>query len=533
MARSLLYRTNLSYANLQNTQWDESHQWEFSAAIAAIAYNPCRSWLAVSQGQVIEFRHIGTGEVFELKSESKVMSLSFSADGHLLASGHFDGAVWLWDLDKRQARTHWLAAHGDYEEYKRSLHQYGCSVWHGEHVRVNSVSLSSDGLILAVGSDDKSVQLRDVSSGQKVGNLVGHGHSVNGVFFSTANNRILVSGGNDHTVRVWDVTSLKSLDDRPLGEHSGVVRTVACDEKGATVASGCGDRIVRLWDVSTRKALGEPLREHEGVVTRVSFSRGGRILASGSEDKNVRLWDVSTPKSLGNPLMGHNEGVTTIAFSPDGLILASRSTDKSVRLWDMNSQLTSRKLITGHNEGVMAISFSPNGCTLASGGRDKIVRLWDIVIRRASGEAHRGHSDGVNNVLFSPDSRFLISGDWDGTVRFWKLKYQKASGVSFIESLVTALSFIPDSRTPASGEGIARLRNVDSPTFKRRKRGLPGNWWDPGHWPSIGALLPIEYCSTAPAVSSVSPDGRILAAAEGDGSLRLWNASSHKALGQR
>ncbi|MFG1825882.1 WD40 repeat domain-containing protein, partial [Microbispora bryophytorum] len=103
---------------------------------------------------------------------------------------------------------------------------------------------------------------------------------------------------------------------------------------GRILASGGNDGTVRLWDVATRKQIGALLTGHTNSVNSVAFSPDGRILASGGNDGTVRLWDVATRKQIGAPLAGHTNSVDSVTFSPDGRILASGG-DGIIRLWDV------------------------------------------------------------------------------------------------------------------------------------------------------------------------------------------------------
>jgi WD40 repeat protein len=226
----------------------------------------------------------------------------------------------------------------------------------------------------------------------------------------SADGKLLASGMDDHTVRLWSTKDWKLLCTLK-GPHTDYLRDLAFSPDGKHLASSWTDGTVKLWDVeavsrqgatevttaycSLRKPNPTAINRYmnsnsdifgKEVVEGVAFSPDGNLLAScGYRDNCVRLWDVKDKKLL-HTLKGHKTSVHSVAFSPDGKLLASGSgggwsgkskKDCTVRLWEVEGWKLLRTL-EQHQKAITKLAFSPDGHLLASGSMDHTVRLWGV-----------------------------------------------------------------------------------------------------------------------------------------------------------
>ncbi|MEJ5276285.1 MAG: hypothetical protein WHU94_10275 [Thermogemmata sp.] len=209
-----------------------------------------------------------------------------------------------------------------------------------------------------------------VGQAQRV--LAGHQNYVYRVAASR-DGRVVVSGGGDGQVLVWDGKS-GELRHR-LREHKGEVYGVAVSGDGGVVVSVGRDGQVLVWDGKSGE-LRHRLAEHKGVVHGVSVSSDGKVVVSGGGDGQVLVWD-GVRGQLRHRLEGHKGWVRCVSVSGDGGVVVSGGDDGEVWVWDgVRGQLRHR--LEGHRGWVKCVSVSGDGGVVVSGGEDKAVRVWKV-----------------------------------------------------------------------------------------------------------------------------------------------------------
>ena len=316
--------------------------------------------------------------------DDNLESLAMSPDGKVLAVGGYDGSLYLWDLQAEKELIQWQA------------HSW----------RTIAVSFSPDGRTLASASTDNDVRLWDAKSGQEIATLSGSraiSFSLDGSMFAhrTAATSIAIRDSSGSGIRTIE------------NAHEVGVGCVVFSPDGASLASGGWDSKVRVWDVST----GTLQKELPGEVWiwRIDWSPNGNYLATGDVNGGVHIWNATSGK-LHKKIVEHATTIGSLRFSPDGKWLSIGSSDSTASICDVESGQTSKKLL-GHFGEIHSVIFTPTGDQLLTGAGDGKVKRWRL--DHADVDDVLDHPGAVTSTSFSQDGQSLVTSCVDGKIRVW------------------------------------------------------------------------------------------------------------------
>jgi WD40 repeat protein len=517
------------------------------------------------------------------KTDKPIKTLAFRPDGKFLAVGSDDGILRVVATDtgkivytspSRNARIEKVAyssngkmialgdSAGQVAVYAPELpNPLAMAVQGVDLGEVLGVAFTADnGAVFTCGRDQKArLTAGPKPDGTSAGNtatrlrdFLGHSGAVTCLAVNPGGDS-LITGGEDKSVRVWEVASGKQL--RSFQGHLTKVTAVATRPDGQQIASGSEDGAIRIWDIGTADDH-KALTEASDSLWAVAFSPNGKRVAAAGADKAIRVYNPETGQ-LEATLAGAKAAITSLAFFSDSNRLASVGGDKSVTIWDVDKKQVVNQL-TGHDSAILSVAVSEDGKLLVTGSADSTVRgfapedtkpLWTwkgrpavcavaihkggktvaagladgtLVMLNASGSSVKeiatqaAHVAGVSCLAFSPDGLRLASVGGDGAVRIWSIAANGAAtplarfegqarpGSVTGYSPLTGVAFSPDGRFVAAvgADSVVRLWDVET---KSEVRGLRG------HTDWITAV-------------AFSPDGRFVASVgvEQDRALRIF-----------
>ncbi len=259
-----------------------------------------------------------------------------------------------------------------------------------------ALALSTDGTLAAGGAADGRVQLFTASDG---GRLTAAGPSLqvgDGVVQSLAfspDGSVLAVGGNDQTIHLWDVSDPAHPQELLTTEDTGgQVYALDFGPDGRLLAAGTTAGEILLWDISDPRhaTLLTTFGGDDGYVFGVRFSPDGSVLATAGAGRVVSLWDVADPRhptEIGSPLSGPTNDIEAIRFDRTGDRLAAVSDDGVVWIWD-TSDITAPEIWARLHaaSGILyATDFSPDGTHLVAAGSSQLVWDWSVDVDDAIG----------------------------------------------------------------------------------------------------------------------------------------------------
>lgn len=307
-----------------------------------------------------------------------------------------------------------------------------------------------------------------------------------------------VLSGDGALIRLWDIDIPKNRVQclRVFKGHVSAVLALSFAKNGRFAVSGGNDGTIRIWDVESGCCI-RTLEGHEDAVTGLSLDSSESRIASCSIDKTVRIWSfdpigvrafsfsLSFPRSA-SELHGDQVSFRDLMNKADA-VMSANNYSRAYQMLKQARQLTG---FTGRREATDRIfRCAVQGSARRSGLSSKLLR-GELKIRVAGGVgAVRVSSDGTR-IAFG--DRGGNVGTYDITKGIWgnclQLHKGPVSSINWISGpssyLVTSATCVSDAR-PADGEPIRLWSSLVS-----RKIGGYGQPGDSVHYVAFADSVP-------------------------------------------
>jgi histone-binding protein RBBP4 len=211
-------------------------------------------------------------------------------------------------------------------------------------------------------------------------------------------NELLLTGGEDLTVALWDLSKNTSTPTRTYQNNTAIVNDLSWSYGIPTLFGSVSDDLsIQLIDI--RSDSSDPLLQiqkgHNDVINAIEFNAvQPNLFVTGSADNLVHVWDLRYLDKPLRKLYGHNNAITNLKFNPEqGNLLASASQDRRIHIWDLNkinesfveddylkNDIEDPTLVFihgGHSATITEFDWVSGAVnTIISAGEDSLIQVW-------------------------------------------------------------------------------------------------------------------------------------------------------------
>ncbi|MFT3744616.1 MAG: protein kinase [Pyrinomonadaceae bacterium] len=301
-----------------------------------------------------------------------------------------------------------------------------------------NADFSPDGRLLTTVSNDNIVRTWDVASRSIVSQTEKFQGAWKAAYFPDSKRvAVTASSASNPVVKVFDAGTSSEL--LTISGHTKRVRAVDVSPNGKLIATGSQDRTVRVWDAETgtelhKFELGTSDRGRE--IADVQFSSdGGKLIVAGFELLGVidtKNWQIREMDIKELTEKGVNLFSWKLAIAPSQQTIALGNWNGEVILIDANT-LKLERIFRNHQSNVKSLAFSPDGKTLATSSWDRTVKFIDLTSFEVVNEL-KGHFAGIHELAYSPTGNVLMTAGGDFSVNLWDAAAVGRSNAIFLNS---------------------------------------------------------------------------------------------------
>ncbi|KAL7614486.1 hypothetical protein Lser_V15G04995 [Lactuca serriola] len=334
-------------------------------------------WDSFSDGTCKRTLHQHTDYVTCLASSEK--------NSNIVASGGLGGEVFIWDLEAAVTPV-----------IKNTETPAVTDSSNG-----NSMPITS---LRAVSSSNGITSLTNTPQGYVPISAKGHKESVYALAMNDTGT-LLVSGGTEKVVRVWDSRSGSKM--MKLRGHTDNIRALLIDSTGRFCLSGSSDSMIRLWDLGQQRCV-HSYAVHTDSVWALATTPTFSHVYSGGRDLSLYLTDLSTRDSL--LLCTKEHPIQQLSLDDDGIWVAT--TDSSVDRWP-SEHLNPEKLFQRGGSFLAGnLSFSRARASLEGSTPVPVYKAPTLTI------------DGIPGIVqheILNNRRHVLTKDNGGSVKLWEI----------------------------------------------------------------------------------------------------------------
>src|SRR3990172_4156760 len=312
---------------------------------------------------------------------------------------------------------------------------------------IDALDVSSDGLYVVTGGNDRSVRIWDLAGGHCLWNLADQPSAVCAVRFSL-DGRFALGGFEDGSIRAWDLVSGERLEG--FSEiHEPRVTSLSFSLSGERVLSSSSDGTLKLWEFPTGRCI-QSYGEQDGTnpILDIHLEQNEQLRAFVVRPASQEIWNLD--RGEGVRTVGMN--IRFLRLCSDRKHVLSTSLSGELLLSDIEKNAAVRTFRAG-GAAIRAADASKDGRFVLAGSSDDTLRLWAV----ATGRCLRTFDGGgeVTSVQFAPDGRIALSGTAGGSLMLWHTEGANRPSPYVLSRLATR-----ETRDDLEQEYIRELENA-------------------------------------------------------------------------
>jgi WD40 repeat protein len=324
-----------------------------------------------------------------------------------------------------------------------------------------ALAIDELGRVVLLTEDDSQIAVWDVDLQTEAGKLSGVA-LISTIVMTQDRSRAAV-GYYDHTIKIWDLTSLHSSVGAP--SHTAAVDSVAVTDNGQWGVSWAGEER-RIWNLTTgemtsdadidKKVMSEIRAQSKAIIPalarlNVLIKRYDPVQFEGLIDPAGGPKTVNPDGKLGISAVAEN-AKTSEAEESEDFPASPRGYggDYSLRLWDLEHRAAPH-FLAGHSSPIMAVQISSDGRRAISASLGRVLRVWNVE-RREQEHVLRGHRGPVWATSITPDGHVAVSASEDSTLRVWHTRRAELAAVFTGDSPMTACAITSDAARIIAGD---------------------------------------------------------------------------------
>lgn len=423
--------------------------------------------------------NLNDGENEQVSIEmTEAISLALTSDDKILATGHTDGTIRLWDFDDIQIigiikyhkgpvtcllfdPSNTLLISGSSDSLISCWNISDCKTQfilssHKKEITSLSLSLSGHNLIscsqdcllkiwdlqttieifsmqsytpiieacfsycekyFLTTSIDNKIRIWNLATKKEEFCLAGHTNRVKKLIVMV-NNKYIISGSYDKSIRFWDFYNKTEIS--VLKSHTGHIRDLVLTPDERLLISSGDDGFIIIWDV-INKYLQTMSKIHVGKVCKILLTNSLDYIISTSDDKHIKLWSFNN-KTIEVYIQKSYDNITAVCLSANSRLAIFAIGACAVVVYDIEENVE-KYYFEGHSQIVKCLDFSEEGNVIGSGSVDMSVKIWNLDDEDLECSLE-GHNDIVTAVRFVLNAKFLLSCSFDGVIKMWNLLSQ-------------------------------------------------------------------------------------------------------------